>query len=75
MIDLDINKEFIYNKELYSGYSIGKIILDLRTDKVDIEVMYHQQHKKSCKRLIFTFNGEGHVDVEDLLDKIYKKHF
>jgi len=72
---LDARGDFIYKHERYTGYSIGKIILDIRTDIVEVEVLYHQQHKNSHKRLKHTFNVDGEVDVEDLLDKIYNIHY
>lgn len=72
---LDARGDFIYKHERYTGYSIGKVILDIRTDIVDVEVLYHQHHKNSYKRLIHTFNVDGEVDVDELLDKIYKKHY
>tara|TARA_R110000822_G_scaffold83450_1_gene196575 strand:- start:53 stop:277 length:225 start_codon:yes stop_codon:yes gene_type:complete len=73
---LDHNGSFDYKHETYNGYSIGKIILDIRTDKVEVEVLYHQPYKNSLKVIKHTFivpNGE--VDIEGLLDKIYKLHY
>jgi hypothetical protein len=72
---IDANGVFTHKKETYTGYSIGKIILDIRKDIVDVEVFYHQEHKRSFKREIYQFNGEGEVDIDDILDKIYNKHY
>ena len=72
---LDYNGEFEYKKNIYSGYSIGKIILDIRTDIVEVEVFYHQHFKNSVKVIRHPFIvKDGDVDIEDLLDKIYKLH-
>ena len=76
MTELDYNGQFEYKHELYDGYSIGKIILDIRTDIVEVEVLYHQRYKKSVKLIKYPFyDQQGEVDVEDLLDKIYKQHY
>lgn len=72
---LDHRGSFEYKHELYDGYSIGKIILDIRTDVVEVEVLYHQRDKKSLKVVKHPFNvPDGEVDIEELLDKIYKLH-
>lgn len=73
---MDYNGEFEYKHELYDGYSIGKVILDIRTDIVEVEVLYHQHYKKSLKVVKYPFKvQDGDVDIEDLLDKIYKLHY
>ena len=73
---MDYKGDFEYKHELYDGYSIGKVILDIRTDIVEVEVIYHQSHKNSLKVIKHPFNvPPGEVDVEDLLDKIYKLHY
>ena len=72
---IDAVGEFIFKREVCTGYSVGKLILDLRTDILEVEVFYHQEHKRSFKREIFKFNGEGEVDIEQILDKIYNKHY
>jgi hypothetical protein len=72
---IDANGVFTHKKQVYTGYSIGKIILDIRTDIVDVEVFYHQEYKNSFKREVYQFNGEGEVDIEQILDKIYNKHY
>jgi len=73
---LDHKGQFEYKRELYDGYSIGKIILDIRTDIVVVEVMYQQSYKKSFKVIKHSFNvPDGVVDIEELLDKIYKLHY
>lgn len=72
---IDALGEFIFKREVYTGYSVGKFILDLRTDILEVEVFYHQEHKKSIKREIFKFNGKGEVDIELILDKIYNQHY
>ena len=73
---MDVRGDFIYHKERYTGYSIGKVILDIRTDIVEVEVRYHQDHKGSYKRILHPFKVEdGDVNVDDLMDKIYKLHF
>ena len=73
---LDFRGEFEYKHELYDGYSIGKVILDMRTDIVEVEVLYHQPHKKSVKVIKHPFKvPDGEVDIEALLDKIYKLHY
>jgi len=73
---MDYKGEFIYNKERYTGYSIGKIILDIRTDIVEVEVRYYQDHKGSYKVIKHPFKvPPGEVDIEPLLDKIHKLHY
>jgi hypothetical protein len=73
---LDYKGQFEYKHDLYDGYSIGKVILDIRTDIVEVEVLYHQPHKKSLKTIKHPFSvPQGEIDVEDLLDKIYKLHY
>lgn len=67
---------FEYKHELYDGYDIGKVIVDLRTNMVEVEVMYHQHQKKSLKLIKHPFQvNMEEVDINDLLDKIYKLHY
>ena len=72
---IDAVGEFIFKREVCTGYSVGKLILDLRTDILEVEVFYHQEYKKSFKREIIKFNGGGEVDIELILDKIYNQHY
>ncbi len=72
---IDAVGKFSYGHVEYTGYSVGKFILDLRTDILEVEVFYHQEHQNCFKREIHTFNGEGEVDIEQILDKIYNKHY
>ena len=73
---LDHKGQFEYKHDTYDGYSIGKIILDIRTDIIEVEVLYHQLQKKSFKVVKHPFNvPNGEVDIEALLDKIYKLHY
>ena len=73
---LDYKGEFEYKHELYDGYSIGKIILDIRTDIVEVEVLYHQAYKNSLKVIKHPFIvPDGEVDIEGILDKIKKLHY
>jgi len=75
MAPLDYKGTFEYNRETYNGYSIGNIILDIRTDFVMIEVKYHQTHKNSAKVIKHGFSVKGgDVDIDDLLDKVHKMH-
>lgn len=73
---LDHKGQFEYKHELYDGYSIGKVILDIRKDIVEVEVIYHQTYKNSFKVVKHPFQvPNGDVDIEELLDKIYKLHY
>lgn len=75
MAPLDYNGTFEYNRETYNGYSIGNIILDIRNDFIMVEVKYHQTHKNSAKVIKHGFQvKEGDVDIDALLEKIYKMH-
>jgi len=72
---LDYFGDFEYNKETYNGYSVGNIILDIRSDFVMVEVKYHQTHKNSAKVIKHGFPvKQGDVNIDELLDKIYKMH-
>ena len=73
---LDHKGQFEYKHELYDGYEVGKIIVDLRTNKVEVEVMYHQYQKKSSTMIKHPFQVDmEEVDINTLLDKIYKLHY
>tara|TARA_R110000744_G_scaffold195354_1_gene314369 strand:+ start:331 stop:552 length:222 start_codon:yes stop_codon:yes gene_type:complete len=72
---IDAVGKFTHKHEHYTGYSVGRFILDLRTDILEVEVFYHQEYKKSFKREIIKFNGGGEVDIELILDKIYNQHY
>jgi len=75
-MELDYIGDFEYQRERHTGYSIGKIILDIRTNFIIVEVMYHQTHKKSAKLIKHGFPVKGgDVDIEELLNKIHKLHF
>ena len=68
--------KFEYKRELYDGYDIGKVIVDLRGNKVEVEVIYHQSQKKSLKVIKHPFQVDlEEVDIQDLLDKIYNLHY
>jgi len=72
---LDYNGIFEYQRETYNGYSIGNIILDIRTDIIQVEVIYHQKHKSSAKMIKHSFQVKGgDVDIDKILDKIHKLH-
>ena len=72
---LDYIGEFEYQRERFTGYSVGNVIVDLRTHFVIIEVMYHQTHKKSVKVVKHGYSIKGgDVFIDDLLDKINKMH-
>lgn len=71
----DYTFDFEYQRERYNGYSIGKIILDLRTNFVEVETLYHQSHKNTSRVIKHGFNVEGgDVDIDALLNQIHKMH-
>ena len=73
---LEYNGEFEYKHEIFTGYKIGKFIVDLREDLVEVEVYYHQPFKNSVKLIKHPFKVDmTEVDMNDLLDKIYKLHY
>ena len=73
---LSVRGQFEYKHELYDGYDIGKVIVDLRTNKVEVEVLYLQHHKNSSTMIKHPFNvNMEEVDINTLLDKIYKLHY
>ena len=41
---LDARGDFIYKHERYTGYSIGKIILDIRTDIVEVDIIWKEMY-------------------------------
>jgi len=71
---LDYNGKFEYKHQTFDRYSVGKIIVDLRTNLVEVEVMYYKDGNNSYTMEKHPFNVVGEVDIELLLDKIYKKH-
>lgn len=67
--------EFEYQRETYDGYSIGKIILDIRRDFIEVETLYHKKGKNVSKVIKHGFMvQDGDVNIDDLLDKVYKMH-
>jgi hypothetical protein len=71
---LDYSGNFEYKHQLFNRYSIGKIIVDIRSNLVEVEVMYYKDGHNSYTIEKHPFKVVGEVDIELLLDKIYKKH-
>lgn len=74
LTNLDYEGQFDYKHERYSRYSIGLILVDLRNNLVEVEVRYYKDKNNSSTIVKHPFKVVGEVDVELLLDKIYKKH-
>lgn len=74
MAPLDYEGQFEYKHERYNRYSIGLISLDLRKNLVEVEVRYYKDGNNSYTMEKHPFKVIGEVDIELLLDKIYKKH-
>jgi len=73
---LDFRGVFEYKKQRFTGYSIGLITLDIRKDLIEVEVLYHLNNKKGFVVYKHPFIVEdGDVDIDMLLDKIYKLHY
>ena len=71
---LDYEGQFDYKHQRYNRYSIGLISVDLRNNLVEVEVRYYKDRNNSSTMEKHPFKVIGAVDVELLLDKIYKKH-
>lgn len=54
----------------FDEYEVESVKLDLRTCKLDVEVIYHKDKRKVLRKKIYTIQTDCNVDINKAIENL-----